>query len=116
MTGKRWNRIGDSPVIGAGTYADDRACGVSATGTGEMFIRAAAAHEICARMRLAGESGKAAGDTVMAEVKALGGSGGVIVVSPKGEMSWSFNTPGMYRGRADASGRVTALYGDEDQR
>jgi beta-aspartyl-peptidase (threonine type) len=116
MTGKRWSRIGDSPVIGAGTYADDRACAVSATGTGEMFIRAAAAHEICARMRLAGESGKAAGDAVMAEVKALGGSGGVIVVSPKGETSWSFNTPGMYRGRADASGRMTALYGDEDAR
>jgi beta-aspartyl-peptidase (threonine type) len=116
MTGKRWSRIGDSPVIGAGTYADDRACAVSATGTGEMFIRAAAAHEICARMRLAGESGKAAGDAVMAEVKTLGGSGGVIVVSPKGEMSWSFNTPGMYRGKADASGRMTALYGDEDAR
>jgi L-asparaginase / beta-aspartyl-peptidase len=116
MTGKRWNRIGDSPVIGAGTYADDRACAVSATGTGEMFIRAAAAHEICARMRLSGVSAKEAGDAVMAEVKALGGSGGVIVVSPKGEMSWSFNTPGMYRGRADSSGRVTALYGDEDQR
>jgi beta-aspartyl-peptidase (threonine type) len=81
-----------------------------------MFIRAAAAHEICARMRLAGESGKAAGDAVMAEVKTLGGSGGVIVVSPKGEMSWSFNTPGMYRGKADASGRMTALYGDEDAR
>jgi beta-aspartyl-peptidase (threonine type) len=116
MTGKRWNRVGDSPVIGAGTYADDRACAVSATGTGEMFIRAAAAHEICARMRLAGASGKAAGDAVMEDVKALGGSGGVIVVSPKGEMSWSFNTPGMYRGRADAGGRVTALYGDEDAR
>jgi beta-aspartyl-peptidase (threonine type) len=81
-----------------------------------MFIRAAAAHEICARMRLAGASGKAAGDAVMEDVKALGGSGGVIVVSPKGEMSWSFNTPGMYRGRADAGGRVTALYGDEDAR
>ncbi len=116
MTGKRWSRIGDSPVIGAGTYADDRACAVSATGTGEMFIRAAAAHEICARMRLAGATGKAAGDAVMDDVKALGGSGGVIVVSPKGEMSWSFNTPGMYRGRADARGRVTALYGDEDAR
>ena len=116
MTGKRWNRIGDSPVIGAGTYADDRACAVSATGTGEMFIRAAAAHEICARMRLSGASAKAAGDAVMDEVKALGGSGGVIVVSPKGEMSWSFNTPGMYRGKADKGGRVTALYGDEDAR
>jgi beta-aspartyl-peptidase (threonine type) len=116
MTGKRWNRIGDSPVIGAGTYADDRACAVSATGTGEMFIRAAAAHEICARMRLSGASAKTAGDAVMDDVKALGGSGGVIVVSPSGEMSWSFNTPGMYRGRADSNGRVTALYGDEDAR
>ena len=96
MTGKRWNRIGDSPVIGAGTYADDRACAVSATGTGEMFIRAAAAHEICARMRLSGASAKAAGDAVMDEVKALGGS--------------------MYRGKADKGGRVTALYGDEDAR
>ena len=101
MTGKRWGRIGDSPIIGAGTYADDRACAVSATGYGEYFIRVGVAHEICARMRLGGASGQQAADAVMGEVKALGGSGGVIVVTPKGEMVYSFNTPGMYRGKAE---------------
>lgn len=116
MTGKRWNRIGDSPIIGAGTYADDRACAVSATGTGELFIRAGTAHEICARMRFLKEGAATAADTVMAEVKSLGGSGGVIVVTPAGEMAYSFNTPGMYRGKADAKGRSTALYGDEERR
>lgn len=116
MTGKRWNRIGDSPVIGAGTYADDRACAVSATGTGEMFIRAAAAHNICARMKLAGESATAASDAVLAEIEDMGGSGGVIVLSPAGEIAMRFNTPGMYRGKAEPSGRTTALYGDEERR
>ena len=70
-------------MIGAGTYADDRACAVSATGAGEFFIREGVAHEICARMRLKGDSAKAAADAVMAEVKELGGTGGVIVVSPE---------------------------------
>jgi beta-aspartyl-peptidase (threonine type) len=116
MTGKRWGRIGDSPIVGAGTYADDRACAVSATGAGEYFIRVGAAHEICARMRLAGESGQAAADAVMAEIKALGGSGGVILVSPGGEAVYSFNTPGMYRGTASADGRSTALYSEADER
>ena len=113
LTGKRWGRIGDSPIIGAGTYADDRACAVSATGAGEYFIREGVAHEICARMRFKGESAKAAADAVMAEVEALGGTGGVIVVTPKGEAEYSFNTPGMYRGRADAKGRSVAIFGDE---
>jgi beta-aspartyl-peptidase (threonine type) len=113
MTGKKWNRIGDSPVIGAGTYADDRACAVSATGTGERFIRTAAAHEICARVRLKGDKPDAAAAAVLDEIKALGGSGGVIVVTPRGEMVQAFNTPGMYRGKASAAGRSTALYGDE---
>lgn len=113
LTGKRWARIGDSPIIGAGTYADDRACAVSATGAGEYFIREGAAHEICARMRLKGETARQAADTVMAEIKALGGSGGVIVVTPKGEADWSFNTPGMYRGKASAAGRTVAIFGDE---
>jgi L-asparaginase / beta-aspartyl-peptidase len=113
LTGKRWGRIGDSPIIGAGTYADDRACAVSATGAGEYFIREGVAHEICARMRLRGESAKAAADAVMAEVEALGGTGGVIVVTPKGEAEYSFNTPGMYRGKADAKGRSVAIFGDE---
>lgn len=114
VTGKRWGRIGDAPIIGAGTYADDRACAVSATGSGEFFIREGVAHEICARVRFAGETLKAAGDTVMAETKALGGTGGVILTGPSGEIAWSFNTPGMYRGHASASGnRVVAIYGDE---
>jgi len=112
-TGKRWGRVGDSPIIGAGTYADDRACAVSATGAGEYFIRAAAAHEICARIRLKGEAPQAAADAVLAEIKALGGSGGVIVLTPGGERVYSFNTSGMYRGMADQAGRSVAIYGDE---
>lgn len=114
ITGKRWGRIGDAPLIGAGTYADDRACAVSATGAGEFFIREGVAHEICARVRFKGESLKAAADTVLAETKALGGDGGVIVTGPTGEMAWSYNTPGMYRARASQSGdKVVAIYGDE---
>ena len=116
MTGKRWGRVGDSPIIGAGTYADDRACAVSATGHGEFFIRIGVAHEICARVRLDGQSGQAAADSVLAEVKALGGDGGVILVTPKGEMVYSFNTIGMYRGKADASGRSVALYSESEER
>ena len=116
MTGKRWGRIGDSPIIGAGTYADDRGCAVSGTGWGEYFIRIGVAHEICARMRLNGTAPQQAADAVMAEVKALGGDGGVIVVTPKGDMVYSFNTIGMYRGKADAAGRSTSLYSEDDER
>jgi beta-aspartyl-peptidase (threonine type) len=113
LTGKRWGRIGDSPLIGCGTYADDRAGAVSATGAGEYFIRAAVAHEICARMRLAGATAREAADAVIADVGALGGSGGVIVVTPGGEAAWAFNTPGMYRAVAGPEGRKVAIYGDE---
>jgi beta-aspartyl-peptidase (threonine type) len=113
LTGKRWGRIGDSPIIGAGCFADDRACAVSATGAGEYFLRIGVAHEIAARMKLSGESARAAADAVMAEVKALGGTGGVIVAAPGGEGAFSFNTPGMYRGTASAAGRTVAIYGDE---
>ena len=115
LTGKRWGRIGDSPIIGAGTYADDRACAVSATGAGEFFIRAGVAHEICARMRMKGESAQFAADAVIAEVGALGGSGGVIVAAPDGTTVFSFNTPGMYRARADSSGLAeTAVFAPGD--
>ena len=115
LTGKRWGRIGDSPIIGAGTYADDRACAVSATGSGEYFIRAGVAHEICARVRLLGEGIQKAADTVVqGELKAMGGDGGVIVVGPDGTMGWSFNTPGMYRGRVSSGTKpVVAVFGDE---
>jgi L-asparaginase / beta-aspartyl-peptidase len=116
MTAKRWGRIGDSPIIGAGTYADERGCAVSATGWGEYFIRVGVAHEICARMRLGNLPAQAAADSVMDEVKALGGDGGVIVVTPAGEMVYSFNTPGMYRGKADASGSSVGLYSAADER
>jgi beta-aspartyl-peptidase (threonine type) len=113
ITGKRWNRIGDSPVIGAGTYADDRACAVSATGSGEYFIRVGVAHEICARIRLLGQPANLAADAVIKEMGDLGGNGGVIVVTPRGEAIWSFNSAGMYRGRASAAGRTVAIFGDE---
>ncbi|EZP49324.1 isoaspartyl peptidase/L-asparaginase family protein [Sphingomonas sp. RIT328] len=114
VTGKRWGRIGDSPLIGAGTFADDRSVAVSCTGSGEYFIRIGVGHEIGARVRLSGESPQAAADAVMAEVRALGGTGGVIVTAPGGEVVWSFTTPGMYRARATAAGlREVAVYGDE---
>ena len=115
LTGKRWGRIGDTPVIGAGTYADDRACAVSATGSGEYFIRAGVAHEICARVRLKGETIQAAADAVIrGELKAMGGDGGVIVLGADGSMGWSFNTPGMYRGRVSSETKAAvAIYGDE---
>lgn len=113
LTGKRWGRIGDSPIIGAGTYADDRACAVSATGAGEFFIREGVAHEICARLRFTQDNAQQAADTVMRETHALGGTGGVIVVTPRGEGIYSFNTPGMYRGEASPAGRSVAIYGDE---
>ena len=115
LTGKRWGRMGDTAVIGAGTYADDRACAVSATGSGEYFIRASAAHEISARIRLLGERAQAAADfVVQRELRAMGGDGGVIVVGADGTTGWSFNTPGLYRGAlVDGGEPVTAIYGDE---
>jgi beta-aspartyl-peptidase (threonine type) len=114
LTGKRWGRIGDSPIIGAGNYADNRACAVSATGAGEFFIRLGVAHEICARMRMLGEDAKLAADHVINELGQLGGTGGVIVTAPDGTSTFSFNTPGMYRGRATSDGeKYVAIYGDE---
>ena len=117
LTGKRWGRIGDSPLIGAGTYADDRAAAVSATGLGELFIRAVAAHELCARVRIGGEPLQQALDGVLAEIKALGGNGGLIAVAPSGEAAWGFTTPGMYRGFASAEGeRQVAVYDEASER
>lgn len=113
VTGKRWDRIGDSPVIGAGTWADDRAGAISCTGSGEHFLRAGAAHAIVARILYAGEPPEAAADAVMAEVNALGGTGGVIVVTPGAEGVWRFTTPGMYRGRVSSRSQAeVALYRD----
>ena len=104
LTGKRWNRIGDSPVIGAGTYADDRSAAVSCTGSGEFFLRAAAAHALCERMRLLGEDAQAAADATIADVRELGGEGGLIVAAADGSTAFAFSTPGMYRARCDGAG------------
>ena len=111
MTNKRWGRVCDVPVIGAGTYADD-GCAVSATGWGEFFIRLTVAHDICARMRYRGDSLKAASDeVVLRRVVELGGNGGVIAIDRHGNIAQPFNTSGMYRGwlRPDGS-RGTAVF------
>ena len=98
MTGKRFGRIGDSPLIGAGTYADDRSCAVSATGHGEMFIRAAVAHDICARVRYGGRTlARAVEEVVMEELPAIGGEGGVIAIDRSGRVQMEFNSEGMFR-------------------
>jgi beta-aspartyl-peptidase (threonine type) len=116
LTAKRWGRVGDSPLIGAGTYADDRSAAVSATGSGEYFIRAVAAHQLAERVRRAREPLSHALDAVLADVAALGGKGGLIAVAPNGEAAWGFTTPAMYRGTADASGRTVAIYSDDEER
>ncbi len=103
-------------MIGAGTYADDRSAAVSATGSGEYFIRAAAAHELGARIRLGGEGLQAALDAVLADVAALGGKGGLIAVAPSGQAAWGFTTPGMYRGIASAADRRVAIYDEASER
>src|SRR5690606_28088061 len=109
-----WGRVGDSPIIGAGTYADDRSGAVSATGAGEYFIRAGVAHEICARVRFIGEDIMTASRKVIADVGAMGGTGGVIVVHPNGTGGWSFNSAGMHRGCVSSTTMLSvAIYGDE---
>jgi beta-aspartyl-peptidase (threonine type) len=99
MTGKRYNRIGDTPIIGAGTYADNRSCAVSATGHGEIFIRNVVAHDISARMRYAGQSLLAAVRAVVVdELPRMGGEGGVIAIDREGHIALEFNSEGMFRG------------------
>lgn len=112
MTGKSPGRVGDSPVIGAGTWADDETCAISATGHGELFIRYAAAHEIAARLRYAGQSLDQAARGVVIELLApVGGSGGIIAVDRHGGFSLPFNCAGMYRGVVIGDGALrTAIY------
>ena len=114
VTGKRPGRIGDTPVIGAGTFADDRAGAVSCTGAGEFFLRAGAAQAIATRMRLLGETPDTAAAAVLADIAALGGTGGVIALAPGGDAAWRFTTAGMNRGLATGAGeRRVAVFGDE---
>lgn len=112
MTAKRTGRVGDTPVIGAGTFADNRSCAVSATGDGEAFLRLAVAHEIEARVRLLSASlDDAAGRVVHDDLTAIGGSGGLIAVAADGSFAAPFNCEGMYRGWSVENGeRVTHIY------
>jgi beta-aspartyl-peptidase (threonine type) len=114
MTGKKWGRIGDSPLIGAGTYAANDCCAVSATGHGEFFIRATVAHEIASLMRYKGLSVvQAADEVVMQQLVRMGGSGGVIAVGRDGRIAMPFNSEGMLRGAMDSRGLcVTGLLRD----
>jgi beta-aspartyl-peptidase (threonine type) len=113
MTVKLPGRVGDSPIIGAGTYADNRSCAVSATGHGEFFIRYAAAHEIAARIRHAQQPLGDAAAAVVAELGRIGGSGGLVAIGREGPPALPFNCAGMYRGYAGDDGIVyTAIYDD----
>ena len=114
MTNKRWNRIGDSPIIGAGTYADNNTCAISATGHGEFFIRFAVAHDISARMEYLGESLNVAADFVVnKKLVKKGGSGGIISVDKFGNIAMPHNSSGMYRAWASPKGRGVRIYGDD---
>lgn len=114
MTNKRFGRVGDAPILGAGNWADDR-CGVSGTGWGEFYIRAAVAHDICARMAYRGDSLAVAAEAVVnGEVVKLGGNGGAIALDSDGNIAMPFNTSGMYRAWIQTDGsRGTAVFRDE---
>lgn len=115
VQGKRWNRVGDTPVIGAGTYASNQSCAVSATGTGEYFIRLTVARTICSLVQYKGMTLQAAADEVVQhELPAIQGDGGVIAIAPDGQTVWSFNTPGMFRARLAEGGVMQmGIYRDE---
>lgn len=111
MTNKRLGRVGDSPLIGAGTYADNRSCAVSGTGHGEYFIRAVLAHTVAAEMRIGGKSLAQAAEAALAELARLGGEGGLIALDAQGNCVLPFNTGRMYRGWLCADGtRGTQIY------
>ncbi|SRR6266568_2521796 len=111
MANKLPGRIGDTPVIGAGTYANNQTCAVSCTGDGEYFIRAGAAHEVSALMQYRGMKLQEAAQMALDAVKKLGGSGGLIAIDKNGEVALPFNTNGMYRGYVDPNGRfVVEIY------
>ena len=115
MTGKRWGRIGDSPIIGAGTYARDGVCAVSATGSGEYFIRESAARQVCDRIAWKGQGVQQAGDDTIKSIGAIGGDGGLIAMDGQGRAAFSMNDLGMYRGAVSSAHPVakTAIFADE---
>jgi beta-aspartyl-peptidase (threonine type) len=112
---KQWGRVGDSPIIGAGTYASNQSCAVSGTGTGEYFIRLGIAREVCNLVSFKGMPLQQAADQVIhKELDALHGDGGLIAITPDGQLAWSFNTPGMYRAKLSEGGKLEiGIYNDE---
>lgn len=115
MTGKRWARVGDTPIIGAGTYARDGVCAVSATGSGEYFIRETAARQVCDRIAWKGEDVQTAADQTMASITKIGGDGGLIAMDGQGRPAFGMNDLGMYRGAISAALPTprTAIYTNE---
>lgn len=111
MTGKRFGRVGDSPIVGAGTYADNATCGVSCTGTGEQYIRNAVAYDVSARIKYKAQSVDEAVQSILSETLEPG-DGGIIAISKDGEISMRFNTNGMARAAADSNGRFEVLWGE----
>lgn len=109
MTNKKYNRIGDSPVIGAGTFADER-CGVSCTGHGEFFIRYTVAKDIAARVEYLGESIETSANTVVKQLEDIKGAGGVIALDKSGNIAMPFNTSGMYRGYARPGEKKVSIF------
>jgi beta-aspartyl-peptidase (threonine type) len=115
VTGKRWGRVGDSPIIGAGTYAEDKICAVSATGDGEFFIRGSAARQIRDRIAWHAENVQSAADNTIADIGQLGGEGAVIAMNAQGEVAFSMNSAGMYRGTIGSGANAhTAIYASEN--
>ena len=113
MSNKKWGRLGDVPVIGAGTYADNQCCGISATGWGEFFIRNVVSYDIAARVNYKKLNIKEASRIALNKVKDLGGDGGVIVLDKNGDVSMDFNTAGMYRAYINNEGDLTVkIYND----
>jgi beta-aspartyl-peptidase (threonine type) len=107
MTNKRWSRIGDAPIIGSGTYANNKTCGVSSTGRGEYFIRNQVAYDISAQMEYKNSTLKdATKDVIQNKLTPLGGTGGVVALDKNGNMSFEFNTAGMYRASMDQKGNL----------
>ena len=115
MTNKRFGRVGDSPIIGAGTYANNDTVAVSCTGSGEMFIRTSAAYNVHAHYKLLGQDVQKAGDAAIAEVGAIKGTGGMIILDAKGNFAFPMNSLGMYRGTIGKDGvPMTAIFADEE--
>ncbi len=116
MTNKKWGRVGDSPIIGAGIYADNQSCAVSATGWGEYFIRGTVARDICARIQWTGANAQLAADQEIAEIVEAGGSGGVLVLTPDGDYAFSFSTAVMFRGVRTEAGEEVAIFASHGNR